>query len=850
MSSRHGLRGSSASVPSVSVPVLLSRLVWLSLLPLVLVVLWLAADGFLSRWRDSDRDATHLVSNIAAAIDGNLQSRLWALGVLAASPLVDDPARWPEFYREAQGYRQQFGSHVLLVGADDAIVFNTRAAYGTRLPPLPRPKGLAAVPTAFAERRPVVGDLFVGHLAGLPMVALAVPVERGDRVPHVLMSAMESGQLQARIARVSLPPGWALVLRDGTGQTIAEAGGGPAPAADDREFVVKSRLAPWSYALRIPAASHRGDLLVARGVLAAAVLGTLALGILGVRSASRRLGRAVASLADPAPQGDAAVGAVRPTGIVEIDRARRVLDAAQAERRDSETRARRILDAAGDGIYGIDREGRITLVNPAACALLGYRAEEVLGQDAHRLFHHTRPDGTPYPADQCRGLQAIREGTTVRVDDEVFWTAGGQPLPVLYTTHPVVEDGVVTGAVVGFVDLGPRRAAAEARERALAAAEELVRLRQEFMANISHEIRTPIHGILGFAGIGRRQAADPEKAAAAFDRIEAQARRLQDVMEDILDFAALDAGRLHPVRQAFSPAEVAAAAVEVQREAARGKGLELTLSLPPGLPAACLGDPERLGRVIGILLSNAVKFTDGGRIDLGLEVAAGELLLQVSDTGIGIAEADLARAFRPFEQLDGSTTRRQGGTGLGLAVAERLVHLMGGRILAHSRPGAGSCFEVRLPLLLPETAVDAGGMARAAADGPLAGFSILAAEDDELSRAILADALRAAGATVLAVDDGRQAVDRVAAGGAFDLALLDVHMPHMGGCEAARRLRELAPELPLLAMTAHALGTDREDCLAAGIADFVFKPVSPARLVAAIAAHARRRPGAATDAAG
>ncbi|MBL8489850.1 MAG: hypothetical protein JNM82_03630, partial [Rhodocyclaceae bacterium] len=308
MSSQHGLRGSPASVPSVSVPVLLSRLVWLSLLPLVLVVLWLAADGFLIRWRDSDRDATHLVSNIAAAIDGNLQSRLWALGVLAQSPLVDDPARWPEFYREAQGYRQQFGSHVLLIDAGNSTLFNTRAAYGTRLPPLPRPQGFAAVPTAFAEKRPAVGDLFVGNLARQPMVALAVPVERDGRVPYVLMSALESGQLEARLARVSLPPGWALVLRDGTGQTIAEtaAAGGPAPAADDREFVVKSRLAPWSYTLRIPAASHRGDLVVAGAVLAAAVLGTLAMGILGVRSASRRLGRAVASLADSEPTGAAA----------------------------------------------------------------------------------------------------------------------------------------------------------------------------------------------------------------------------------------------------------------------------------------------------------------------------------------------------------------------------------------------------------------------------------------------------------------------------------------------------------------------------------------------------------------
>jgi len=514
---------------------------------------------------------------------------------------------------------------------------------------------------------------------------------------------------------------------------------------------------------------------------------------------------------------------------------------------ETEARASHIIQASADGLYGIDEAGRISFINPAACAMLGYVPEQVIGQAAHALFHHSRPDGTPYPSDDCPSINSLRFGQTVRVDDEVFWHADGHPVPVMYSTHPIVQDGKITGAVTSFVDMTPQRAAAEARERALLAAENLARVRSEFLANMSHEIRTPLNGVLGFADIGYRNYQNSDKARNAFAKIQASGKRLLGVINDVLDFSKIEAGKLNIEQTTLDIAEVVDHAIELVRERADAKQLPITVKLAPDLPENCLGDPLRLGQVLLNLLSNAIKFTERGRVELAVSRQGDRLLFLLSDTGIGMNESQLAELFNPFQQADASATRRFGGTGLGLAISKRIVELMQGEISVHSQPEVGTRVEVRLPYtpaLAPASRpVSAAEHPPARREQPLAGLSILVAEDEVINQSILEENLREDGARVVMVGDGRQAVERIARDGrdAYDIVLMDVQMPEMDGYEACRQILAMAPDLPIIAQTAHAFSEEREKCLAAGMVGHLTKPIDTAALQELVRRHVPAR---------
>jgi signal transduction histidine kinase len=331
--------------------------------------------------------------------------------------------------------------------------------------------------------------------------------------------------------------------------------------------------------------------------------------------------------------------------------------------------------------------------------MLGYPPEQVIGKNAHALFHHSRADGLAYPVGDCPSHGTLRSGDVMRVDDEVYWKADGQALPVMYSVHPMVKDGEVLGAVISFIDASAQRAAAQAREKAVLAAETLARSRREFLANMSHEIRTPLNGVLGFAQIGRRSHHDSEKARQAFEKILASGNLLLGVINDILDYSKIEAGKLSVERTTVLLGRVVEQAVDVVRERAEAKGINLRMELLPGLPVRVMGDPLRIGQVLLNLLSNAVKFTAVGSVTLSVSAGDDRLRFTVRDTGVGIAGEHLGRLFDPFQQADGSTSRRFGGTGLGLAISKRLAELMGGDIRVDSVEGSGSTFEFVLPLI-------------------------------------------------------------------------------------------------------------------------------------------------------
>ena len=525
----------------------------------------------------------------------------------------------------------------------------------------------------------------------------------------------------------------------------------------------------------------------------------------------------------------------------ELERHRQQLEELVAQRTSqllaTEARATRILDSAADGLYGVDNQGRITFINPAACQMLGYTLEQAMGRSAHDLFRHSRSDGSPCPAAECMICQAWQAGRESRVDDEACWHADGHAVPVTLASRPIVENGKLAGAVVSVVDVSSQRAATRAREQALIAAENLARARSEFLANMSHEIRTPMNGVLGFAQIGQRTYKDPEKARNAFEKILTSGNRLLGIVNDILDFSRIDAGKMHVEAIEMSLGEALDHALELVADRARAKGLELRLEKAPNLPLACISDPLRLGQILLNLLTNAVKFTESGSVTLSAACRDGQLVFRVADTGVGMSADQIGYVFNPFQQADGSITRRFGGTGLGLAICKRLLELMQGDIRVESTPGSGSMFEVRLPYLRPAQHPDIGDATlMTQPDEPLTGLSILLAEDDSINQLMLEAYLEDAGARVVTVGDGATAVEHVIANGpkAYDIVLMDLQMPVMDGYEATRRILELVPGLPIIGQTAHAFDEDRDKCLAAGMAGYIAKPIHPPALATLI----------------
>lgn len=387
----------------------------------------------------------------------------------------------------------------------------------------------------------------------------------------------------------------------------------------------------------------------------------------------------------------------------ELERYRKGLEQLVAERtadlESAESRVRLILESTPDGIYGVDTEGRITFVNPGVSALLGWRPEQLIGRTSLEMLHHSYPDGSPFPKEACPLLETLRTGIVHRFGDEYFWAANGQAIPVSFSTHPMVRDGHIVGAVVSFSDISVRKAADAAREAALAEAERLANLRREFLANMSHEIRTPLSAILGLAQIGARDCAEAA-GRDKFTRIQDAGHGLKQVVDDILDFSKIESGKMTVEAIPMEIGAVVDHTVDMLALRAWDKGLLVEVREAPDIPVRCQGDPSRLSQVLINLLSNAIKFTrTGGTVTLGVATTPNQLVLSISDTGIGISAEAAGRLFRPFEQADGSTTRRFGGTGLGLSISRNLVDLMGGAITLDSKVGEGSTFTVTVPLV-------------------------------------------------------------------------------------------------------------------------------------------------------
>jgi PAS domain S-box-containing protein len=498
----------------------------------------------------------------------------------------------------------------------------------------------------------------------------------------------------------------------------------------------------------------------------------------------------------------------------------------------------------------------IIFANPAFHRITGYPPEAVIGRNCRFL----QGPGTD-PAALAAIRDAVREARPLDIRLVNYRRDGRRFVNELHLSPVLGPDGALRHILGIQHDVTDRvaaeqaaRTATRAAERARRAAERASEEKSEFLAFMSHEVRTPLNGVLGTLSLLTDTALDAEQRAYVDT-----ARRCGDTLlwtvNEILDLSRIEAGQLTLESIAFDLDQPVRDVLALQAAAAAEKGIGLRARIDPGLPRRVVGDPQRLRQVLMNLADNAVKFTAAGAVEIRLARFADRLVVEVQDSGCGISPALRRRLFQRFQQADSGTARRHGGSGLGLMICRRLVGLMGGTIAVESEAGAGSVFRFDLPLvaaveqpsdsapatLLPPEPVPA--TARRAPDGAPRG-RLLLAEDGEASQLVAAAMLRRAGFGVDLVTDGMEAV-AAAARGSYDAILMDVRMPGLDGYAATARIRALEGEaalVPILAFTAAAMPGDVERCLAAGMDGHLAKPVVREVLVGTVAALMERRP--------
>jgi PAS domain S-box-containing protein len=544
---------------------------------------------------------------------------------------------------------------------------------------------------------------------------------------------------------------------------------------------------------------------------------------------------------------------------------------AEESLRESEERFRGTFENAAVGIIHCDPQGRFLRVNQRYCAILGYSREELLGMCIKDV---TYPDDMPGTAARVAALVRgdIRcyseEKRDIRKDGSIIWIN-------IWVSLQRDASGAPSHLIGVMQDISKRKALEDENRQAKELAEAANRAKDEFLANVSHEIRTPMNAILGLTELALDSPLSDE-LRQSLRTVKSAAHHLMGLINDLLDFSKIEAGKMAIDPAPFCLRSTLQDTLRALAVRADNKGLKLVSHVQPEIPDRLVGDAGRLRQILLNLIGNALKFTESGEVVVraGLDGdplrASGSpegpvgLRIAVSDTGIGIPKDKQEAIFRAFEQADNSTTRRYGGTGLGLTISARLVALMGGAITVESQPGRGSTFAFtarfeRQPCPpctdgKPQSASLSSAAVKPSSQGVSAPASpplrILVAEDNEFNSQLLEQLLVRRNHRVRLANNGRDAIALVEAGG-FDLLFLDIHMPEMDGFQVIESIRAhertTGGHLPVVALTARSRNADRESCLAAGMDDFLAKPFRAVDLWATIDRIVAARPPAASS---
>lgn len=380
-----------------------------------------------------------------------------------------------------------------------------------------------------------------------------------------------------------------------------------------------------------------------------------------------------------------------------------------------------LLDSMLEGAYGLDSEGVCTFVNSAFLKILGFQnTNQILGKRVHSLIHHSHADGSPYPASKCKSHQAYQMQQSIRVDDEVFWKSDGTYVPVEYWTSPIIEDNRVTGTITTFVDISERKNIErlkkdliQEKQKHLIASKEQAeaanKAKSEFLAIMSHEIRTPMNGVIGMTSLLLETKLEKESQHYA-ENIRISGEQMMRIINEVLDFSKLEEGKMELEKAPFELSELVETVLESYTHESNKKNLALGSYIPQHIQGRHLGDIGRIRQILMNLVGNATKFTSAGEVFVEVSIDENtddkKLRFTVSDTGIGIPDAERNKVFQSFTQVDASTSRQYGGTGLGLAISKRLVELMHGEIGVQPASGGGAAFWFSIPLELVDDPIN------------------------------------------------------------------------------------------------------------------------------------------------
>jgi len=838
-----------------------------------------------------------LMSGAAAHMDEHLAGKKAALAALAESlpaAALRDPRALRAFLEARPTARGEF-SFVEIYAADGTLA----SAVGEPMPaPGYSEAGQAWFGRTVATRRGTISAPFLSKITAVPTVLISAPVlDAQGAVALVLAGGIDLQRYAPFASLKAFRPGssgFTFIMttggilldhpdkqrilqhinqRPGYNRATQLALGGFEGwiEAENKDKVPgiysyrRLKQADWIIAARFPSDEALAPLRQMRyeAAAAAAVFAGLAgvlswIGIAGLLRPLQRLRRNIADIRD-SRAGIQVLQLNRSDEIGELSGAFYRLmaerEAAQQRTNESERRARILADTLPVLVAYLDQDLRYLFTNAHYRIQWGMDPKAMLGKTVSEMFGPAADSWLP-------DLRAALAGRRLHYERE-FSSVNGLQHFLVDLVPDVGAEGQVLGIYLMAMNITDRK---NSEQRAEAAS----RAKSEFVANMSHEIRTPMNAVLGVAYLLANTPLD-ETQKGYVDMIRSSGNVLLGILNDVLDFSKIEAGRMELSPQAFRLGEVLDAISTVMALNAGARDIGLSIAADAGVPQLLVGDAMRLQQILINLVGNAIKFTEVGEVSLRVGVAApaaaGKVGLRfaVRDTGIGMDLEQQSRLFSAFNQADASTTRRFGGTGLGLAICRRLAELMGGSITVRSMPGEGSEFVVILPFALADAdaapalptpawqgepaQVEAAAL-RAPAQEPapaapdqetprLQGLRLLLVEDHPLNQLVARGMLEHAGATVDVAENGLLAVERLRLGGDdYDIVLMDVQMPVMDGFEATRHIREtLRLTLPILAMSAGVMQSEQASCIAAGMNDFIAKPVDIEEMLDVISRH-------------
>ncbi|MBT5232188.1 MAG: PAS domain S-box protein [Methylococcales bacterium] len=503
-----------------------------------------------------------------------------------------------------------------------------------------------------------------------------------------------------------------------------------------------------------------------------------------------------------------------------------------------------LLNGASVGIVSMNTSGVVTTFNPQAEKILGYDASEIIDKQSPALWHDPKDVEAQAKALSEKIGRKIEPGTetftyypnqgVIEEYNVDFITKSGARVPVNLSVSAIKSaDDHITGYIGMFSDVTDKKNMIAELIEAKEVAESANKAKSGFLANMSHEIRTPMNGVIGLTDVVLTTELKDDQRAY-LESVQTSAKSLMVILNEILDFSKIEAGRMTIEATPFEIKSIIEATQELYFATGQSKGVAFVASIDDNVPPFLVGDPTRLGQVLNNLVGNALKFTQEGEVSVQIQLdyrAIDEAIVRfvVTDTGIGISAEQQKHLFDPFSQADNSTTRRYGGTGLGLTICQQLVNLMGGEIGIESTLGEGSQFHysVLLPIVTElEVEDDVSKQFRMAQEAKLSGVHVLVAEDNTTNQTLIKAILQKLNMTFDVVSDGQQAVDKIKADkNTYQVILMDVHMPVMNGLDAACAITEMS-SVPIIALSAATLAHERQACLDVGMVDFVSKPLA------------------------